>query len=355
MDLNAATLTSNPTDIFSLIPLLGNNPVASTGLSITPAQDFSALLTEMTGPNPVPPAPAGTPVQHAAPVDVAPVTPEIANTSVQPRGKEPQKAQKAETTGIPAAVPFVPLAFNTSSQVSPVPTEKNIKVLTDAPEPKPATPVLQQVVQPELERAFADVKKFEFTVQAAAAPAPATLQQKDASDSAAVDPEKEALVATDPLVTVQQQQLPPRIAAIQKVVAEARPSERGRLNSSSTGDVTAPTPTAQAADLIRPAECIDQAAPANPIEIPNLPHLPVVRTVAMEVGDPGSQVTIHIQERGGNVAMQLNTASDPLHHDLQSSVGSLVQSLKQEQVPVSNVEVTRKSSIDKVRRMKEAQ
>ena len=147
----------------------------------------------------------------------------------------------------------------------------------------------------------------------------------------------------------------PRIMAIQKVVAETRSSERGKLNSPSTSDVTAPTPTTQSTDLIRPAERVDQAAPANPIEIPNLPHLPVVRTVAMEVGDPGSQVTIHIQERGGDVAMQLNTASDSLHQILQSSVGSLVQSLKQEQVQVSNVEVTRKSPIDKVRRMKEAQ
>jgi hypothetical protein len=353
MDLNAATLAPNPTDIFSLIPLLGNNPVASTGLSINPAQDFNALLTEMTGTGPVLPPP----------VDAAPITPEITNTGLQPKGKEPQKAQeaqKAETPGIPASlsfVPLVPFVANSSLEVSPATPEKNIKVVDDAAqsEPTTATPVTPQVVQPELERAFADVKKFEFTVQAPAAPAASAPQQKDAAASVVVDPVKEALVATDPLVTVQQQQLPPRIMAIQKVVAETRSSERGKLNSPSTSDVTAPTPTTQSTDLIRPAERVDQAAPANPIEIPNLPHLPVVRTVAMEVGDPGSQVTIHIQERGGDVAMQLNTASDSLHQILQSSVGSLVQSLKQEQVQVSNVEVTRKSPIDKVRRMKEAQ
>jgi hypothetical protein len=99
---------------------------------------------------------------------------------------------------------------------------------------------------------------------------------------------------------------------------------------------------------------MEQAAAANPIEVPNLPHLPVVRTVAMEVGDPGSEVTIRIQERGGDVAMQLNTGNDPLQQDLQSSVGSLVHALKQEQVQVSNIEVSRKSPIDKVRRMKES-
>jgi hypothetical protein len=52
--------------------------------------------------------------------------------------------------------------------------------------------------------------------------------------------------------------------------------------------------------------------------------------------------------------MQHNAGSDPLHQDLQSSLGSLVRALKQEQVQVSNVEVSRKSPIGKVRRMKEA-
>ena len=74
----------------------------------------------------------------------------------------------------------------------------------------------------------------------------------------------------------------------------------------------------------------------------------------MEVGDPGSEVTIHIQERGGDVTLQLNTASEPLRQDLQSSVASLVHALKMDQVQVSNVDVSRKSPIDKVRRMKEA-
>src|SRR5262249_18849086 len=162
---------------------------------------------------------------------------------------------------------FVPLVADSSLQVSATPAEKNIKLIDDAPAPATALLVRPEVLQPELERAFADIKKFEFTVQTE----PAPLQQKDAP-AVGVDPAKAALVATDPLVTVQQQQLPPRIVAIQKVVAEARSSERGKLNSASTSDVTAPAATAQSADLIRPAERVDQAAPANPIEIPNLPH-----------------------------------------------------------------------------------
>ena len=99
---------------------------------------------------------------------------------------------------------------------------------------------------------------------------------------------------------------------------------------------------------------IEQARTAHQVEIPNVPRLQVVRTVAMEVGDADSQVTIRIQERGGDLTLQLNAGSEPLHQDLQSSLGSLVHALRQEQVQVSNVEVSRKSPIDKVRRMKEA-
>lgn len=387
MDLNAAPLTANPVDIFSLIPILGNTPAVSTGSSASPAQNFSALLTEMTGANPlaapsVPAAPlaaaaspapaAPTAVQAAGnaaqplptqpalePVDPAPAGPEITNTNILPKAKAPQKAAPAGSSVntqplvVPVPVSFVPFVANTAAHLSTATPSKDVK-LDEAPaqNSQPVQAAAQQP-NPELERAFADVKKFEYTVQPDTASQPAALQAKDAPVAAA-DPAKAALtVATDPIVTVQQQQLPPRILAIQKVTAEAKYSDRSKA-SSTAADSTAPTPTTQSSDLVRPVDHVDQAAPANPIEIPNIPHLPVIRNVALEVGDPGSQVTIHIQERGGDVSMQLNTASDSLHQDLQSSVGALVQSLKQDQIQVSNVEVTRKSPIGKVRRMKEA-
>jgi hypothetical protein len=142
--------------------------------------------------------------------------------------------------------------------------------------------------------------------------------------------------------------------AVQKVLPEARSSERSKSAALPAADTAAPATTAQPADLVRPVAQVEHVIAANPIEIPNVPQLPVIRTVAMEVGDPGSQVTIRIQERGGDVTLHLDTGSAPLHQDLQSSVGSLVQALKQEQVQVSNIEITRKSPIEKVRRMKEA-
>src|SRR3954469_19555734 len=49
MDLTA-TAIPNSADLFSLSPLIGNAPAASTDSSASSAQDFSALLTELTGP-----------------------------------------------------------------------------------------------------------------------------------------------------------------------------------------------------------------------------------------------------------------------------------------------------------------
>src|SRR5262249_48605403 len=107
-------------------------------------------------------------------------------------------------------------------------------------------------------------------------------------------------------------------------------------------------------DVSKHVDEIEQVHAAQPVEIPQTPHIQVVRTVAMELGDADSQVTVRIQERSGEISMQINAENEPLHHGLQSSVGYLVHALKQEQIQVSNVEVSRKSPIDKVRRMKGA-
>ena len=60
-----------------------------------------------------------------------------------------------------------------------------------------------------------------------------------------------------------------------------------------------------------------------------------------------------LEARDGDLALKLNSGNEPLRQDLESGVGSLVNALKDEQIQVSNVEVS-KSPINKVRRMKEA-
>src|SRR5262249_1036529 len=118
-------------------------------------------------------------------------------------------------------------------------------------------------------------------------------------------------------------------------------------------DVIASAPATQFTDFVRPVERLDEAPLAHTVEIPNIPHLPVVRIVAMQVGEPGSEVTIRIQHRGADLTLHLNADNDRLHENLQSSVGSLASTLKVENVPVSDIEVSRKSLADRVRRMKE--
>lgn len=52
--------------------------------------------------------------------------------------------------------------------------------------------------------------------------------------------------------------------------------------------------------------------------------------------------------------LHFGAGSDTLHHGLESSVDSLVNALRQEKIQVCNVDVSRKSPIEKVRRTKES-
>lgn len=162
-------------------------------------------------------------------------------------------------------------------------------------------------------------------------------------------------ITTDPIANTQQEQLPLGIVSLQKANVEARLPERSKpqLETGKTETTTA-TPTIHFQDLTRPLEPIEQVRPAHYVEIPATPQLQVIRTVSMEVGEADSQVVIRIQERGGDVALQINAAAEPLHHELQTSVNSLVHALRREEVHISSIEVTRKQPIDRVRRAKEA-
>jgi hypothetical protein len=134
---------------------------------------------------------------------------------------------------------------------------------------------------------------------------------------------------------------------------EAKAADRSKASATPDKDVIAAVPETQLTDLVRPVERVDQMQAAHTIEIPNIPHLPLVRIVAMQVGEADSEVTVRIQQRDGNLTLQLNSDNDRLHQNLQSSVGSLAQALKLENVSVSGIEVSRKSPAYRVRRMKE--
>jgi hypothetical protein len=207
---------------------------------------------------------------------------------------------------------------------------------------QPVSEPVPVVTQPELDRAFADVKKFELTMLSEV---PTTSGSRVGQQAMVAQdtPLKMAMVTTDPVRNVAQQQLPPRIMPVLKVVPEANPADRSKPSATPGRDAVAGAPAGQFTDVVRPIERVDQAPAAHTIEIPNLSNLPVVRIVAMQVGEADSEVTIRIQQRGTDLTLQLNAANCRLHPNLQSAVGSLANALKLENVPVSGIEVSRRS------------
>jgi hypothetical protein len=302
----------------------------------------------------------------------------------QPAVNEPIKAEEepkaseetlvAQQTGAVAvpfvcSLPFVPAVMTSTAAV------ENKPLVPQLDAQKHLTAAVPVVVQPKLEKAWADVRKFEFTVKheavkaaaapsqltAAAAPSQLTAAAATAPEPAPAlspaDAAKQAMVTTDPILNVQQQEMPPRVVPILRATLDTRMPDRSKPAAASTtaSSETTVAPAGQATDFGRPGfDAVEQVRPAHHVEIPDVPHVQVVRTVAMEVGDADSQVVIRIQERSGDLSLVLNAATEPMQRDLSSSVDKLVNALKKEEVQVSSVEVTRKSPIEKVRRMKEA-
>jgi hypothetical protein len=389
----------NGTDILSL---LGPSaaPTGSTDSSVPLGQDFTAMLTELIGPAAAPAvstnssAPVVQNISGSAATDPVNAisqkptlnpptqvtddpgiqgltleqikTPAGPQTSSAPsKAQDPQKPEDPQKLLDPQTVQTSPLVFvpfvalgvhAAATNQNPIATpDVQGPSLSQKPDPAmPTVPVsVPAALQLQMQQAWADVKKFELTLQNEIAK-PGRLPIQAQAQPALEEPANLPVVATDPMANIQIQQLPPRIMAIEKLVPETALPQRTKPDTGpDTGSPTVAS-TVHFSDLQRPMIEVEQARPAQPVEIPQLPHVQVVRTIAMEVGDAGSQVTVRIQERAGDISMQINTPNEPLHQDLQSSLGSLVHALKQEQVPVSNVEVSRKSPINKVRRMKEA-
>lgn len=330
IELNAPTLIA--ADI--LMPNReADVPVESSTSSDPRAEDFSALLTEMTGPAEELPEDEREPAGSRDETSVAETTP-------------PGQAD-VPSQAVPGGASAAPDAGGESKPVKPVSDHAAAglhSMMQELQEPS---------ATPEIEKAWADVKKFEFTVQDEAAQ---PVEPRPQARNAGAERPKQAMITTDPIANTQQQELPPRVIAILRGAIETRVPDRGKPNTAApTLTETTAAPTTPFTEVAGPAGGrVEQVLSAHHVEIPNVPHVQIVRTVAMEVGDADSQVVIHIRERGGDVSLQLKTASELIHQNLQSSLGTLVRALKQEQVQISSVEVSRKPMIDKVRRMKEA-
>jgi hypothetical protein len=394
-------------NLLSLIAAPEAGPAVSTNSSAPTEMNFSALLTELMGP-----------VENAALPEVEPKLPQPEPQSEPHDSLTTSPILPSEFFSIPPTLGDVnkfeitmpcegenPLDLSSAAQLSASPkpemlppavaaaldghpilddlkkfeitieheVEKPVDLsgaatLPAAPKTETIVPAVTAVAAGLSELPILDdVKKSEAPVQPLEVPAQrseapvqrleAPVQREAVKPAEAELPEsfRQAVVTTDPIVNLRQPQLPLRVVAIQKVMIETRlPERKSEPGATKTTEATTSPVPGQFTNPARTIEAIDQPRPAHVIEIPNLPKLQVVRTVSMEVGDADSQITIRIQDRGNGMNLHFGTGSETLHRDLESSVASLVRALKRDQIDISNVEVSRKSPIEKVRRMKEA-
>lgn len=84
-----------------------------------------------------------------------------------------------------------------------------------------------------------------------------------------------------------------------------------------------------------------QQRPITPVrEMPEMPVATTAHRVSIDIGDKDSKVMVTLHERGGDVSVRVHAATDDLKSQLQSSVGSLVESLNRANVSLKNLDFT---------------
>jgi len=354
-------------NLLSLLSLLQAVPAVSPDSSVGIEQDFSALLTEMVGDFAIPAATTAV-LETSAEVEREPIpelrTPPMPMEEQSSESAVPDKIHTGPTSGptigaVYDRASFVDCQKDARSQTAPTTPDvalilqpipigdQSSDVESPLPQPNPDKPVHPAAVQPDTSTILADLKALEVTVEHEMVRAP-KIQPRSESPSRAV-------VTADPIARIRESYSPLRVLPVRKVVVEEKSAEQKNESRADSNHVPqAAVPSFQPSDQSRGFETIDQPRPAQLIEVPHVPKLQVVRTVSMQVGEAGSEVIVRIEDRGGTINLQFGTGSDTMHRSLQSSIGALVQALRLQRIDVSNVEVSRKAPMHKVRRMKEA-
>jgi hypothetical protein len=85
----------------------------------------------------------------------------------------------------------------------------------------------------------------------------------------------------------------------------------------------------------------ESTRPALPVqEAPQTPTPEVAHRVSIDIGEKESRVIVTLHERAGDVSVKVHAASETIKTELQSSVGSLVDSLHRANVSLKNVDFT---------------
>jgi hypothetical protein len=119
------------------------------------------------------------------------------------------------------------------------------------------------------------------------------------------------------------------------------PERRGNSTTPTPSAEPAPSPALSFGSEMAPANDIahaEKVLPPRPPELPWMPPAQVAHRVSIDVGGDDSPLRITLHERAGDVSLKFDTATDTLRTDLQSSVGSLIEALKREHVPLANLD-----------------
>jgi len=350
-DAQPEPLPSPPADadndiIFKDAPVASGNARRNPPAPAAPKPLTGSVPVAQPSPQPIPqPQPTPLPLTTVVVTPVAPPDPTIPDHS-EPLSLTSPQPSVLESSGDAPNVPQQQRPVHESGNVQAQPVDTfphNAVPKVEAPVP----PYLDAMPEnPDVRAALNDVKRIEITTHQEIV-RPADVQLLEVA--------RQPLITTDPLANTRQLQLPPLTMIVQKVSLDSKAADHTKTDSSGRekSGVSVPAQILQPSDSSRSLDSIEQPRPMHLIEIPDLPKLKVVRTVSMEVGEADSQVSIRIEDRGSSMRLHLDTGNETLHQALDSSVGSLMQALKRVEVPLSTVEVSRKSPIEKVRRAKE--
>jgi len=250
---------------------------------------------------------------------------------------------------IPRAIVTTDPIADIRSQQTPLRIEPARQVV---PQPQATPTDMGDTVKPEAVAAVADVVVNDRPQQSVGR---APLTRQSSVDESTDDPVGTPIITSDPIAARHVLQAQPRLTPVQRIPTEAKPAEhRGEPETTDTKETTVSMPTPQESPTLRSEVAADQPRAAQHVEMPQLPKLQVIRTIAVEVGDADSQVLVRIESRGHGMNLEFGAGSETLRERLESSVGSLVDALKDQKINTTNVQVSRRAPIEKVRRMKEA-
>ena len=354
----------------SLTALMAPSPSVSA-----PNGDFSSMLDSLLVPaasttTPAPPAEASIETaplpSTSVPVPVSPELPvpeatvPVPVTPKQPSSTTPQA--EPETTLAKLTKPLVPGEIESET---PTPTVlsgpvKNPEPPSSKPKVKeaPLSSELPAILIPFVRPASLN-PGFESVAQPSS-PAPQRVEAERpalapvvSEQVATIEIQKESVAVAKPMIEVRAPLVEIPTVAVESASMPGKFSQKdsGANHDEQSADATpqdtvqvpvfADTPARFDSNFVAPEPARPVAHVPEPLP---QPQVLVAHRVSIDIGDADNRVTVTLHERAGEVSVKFHTASETMKSELQSSVGSLVEALHREHVPLTNMDFTSNSS-----------